>query len=161
MECIETIERGIVKAQRIYSEQYPERRLPHHTTFTNIHQRLREFVKFEKRSHDSGRTREVRTEALEKDVLNLIEESPETSTRKIDRVLNVTIRILKEQQLYAYHLQRMQALPIRDILSRVVFCQWLINMIGQLWFMHDGAPAHFGISMDWSKRTCKLASPLL
>ncbi|KAJ8953801.1 hypothetical protein NQ318_006648 [Aromia moschata] len=41
-----------LKAQRIYSEQYPERRLPHHTTFTNIHQRLWEFRKFEKKKRE-------------------------------------------------------------------------------------------------------------
>ncbi|KAJ8934234.1 hypothetical protein NQ318_007713 [Aromia moschata] len=69
------------QAQRKNAEQYPERRLPHHTTFTDIHQRLREFGKFEKRGHDSGRTPEVRTEALEEDVLNLIEESPENFKR--------------------------------------------------------------------------------
>jgi hypothetical protein len=124
-----------LEAQRLYAEQYPERRLPHHTTFTNIHQRLRELGKFEKRSHDCGRSREVRTEAVDEAVLNLIEESPETSTRKIARVLNVShsvvFRILKEQQLYPYHLQRVQSLLIRDFLPRVVFCQWLINMIGQ------------------------------
>lgn len=122
-------------AQRLYAEQYPQRRLPHHSTFTSIHQRLREFGNFKKRSYDSGRTREVRTEALEEAVLNLIEESPETSTRKIADILHVShsvvFRILKEQQLYPYHFQRVQALLIRDFLPRVVFCQWLINMIGQ------------------------------
>ncbi|KAJ8940296.1 hypothetical protein NQ318_000118 [Aromia moschata] len=115
----------ILSQVRIYAEQYPERRLPHHTTFTNIHKRLREFGKFEKRSHDSGRTREVRTEALEEDVLNLIEESPETSTRKIGRAVNVShsvvFRILKEQSVtrkeYPYHLQRVQALLIRDFFT--------------------------------------------
>lgn len=124
-----------LEAQRLYAEQYPQRRLPHHTTFTTIHRRLRERGNFEKRSYDSGRTREVRTAAVEEAVLNSIEEFPETSTRRIARVLNVShsvvFRILKEQILYPYHLQRVQALMIRDFLPRVIFCQWLINMIGQ------------------------------
>ncbi|KAJ8942109.1 hypothetical protein NQ318_000704 [Aromia moschata] len=69
-----------LKAQRIYAEQYPERRLPDHTTFTNIYQRVRGFGKFErevsvKRKNDSGRIREVRIEALEEDILNLVEGS--------------------------------------------------------------------------------------
>ncbi|KAJ8946427.1 hypothetical protein NQ318_014413 [Aromia moschata] len=44
-----------------------------------------------KREVMTGRIRESRTDALEEDVLNLIDESPETSTRKIGSALNALL----------------------------------------------------------------------
>nr|CAH7735659.1 unnamed protein product [Callosobruchus chinensis] len=62
---------------------------------------------------------------MEEAVLNEIERNPETSTRKIVHELNITItvwQILRHQQLYAYHMQRVQALIPRDLPLRVDFC---------------------------------------
>lgn len=124
-----------LRARRLYAELYPERTLPHHSVFARIHQRLREEGNFSRTTVDCGRSREVRTVALEEAVLNLIEESPGTSTRQIARELNVShctvFRILKEQMLYPYHIQRVQALLPRDFLPRLIFCQWIIQMITQ------------------------------
>ena len=62
----------------------------------------------------------VRTPVLEEAILNEIEVHPETSTRKIARTLNVSNyviwRILKNQQLYPYHIQRVQRLLPCDFL---------------------------------------------
>lgn len=122
-----------LKARRLYSELYPDRIVPHHGIFARIHQRLREDGSFSRSTVDCGRSREVRTAALEEAVLNSIEESPRNSTRRIAQVLNVSsstvFRILKEQLLYPYHIQRVQALSPRDFLPRLIFCQWMLQMI--------------------------------
>nr|CAH7736070.1 unnamed protein product [Callosobruchus chinensis] len=66
-----------------------------------------------------GRPAIVRTVQMEEAVLNEIERNPETSTRKIAHELNiihVTVwQILRDQQLYPYHMQRVQALIPRDL----------------------------------------------
>lgn len=124
-----------LQARRLYAELYPERRLPHHTIFARLHQRLRENGTFMKRTADCGRPREVRTVQLEEAVLDIVSESPETSTRKIANMLNVSnftvFKILKEQQLYPFHIQRVQALLPRDFLPRLVFCQWIVHVTAQ------------------------------
>ncbi|KAJ8935753.1 hypothetical protein NQ318_000579 [Aromia moschata] len=91
---------NVLNAQIIYAEQYPERRLPHRTPFTNIHQRLREFGKFEKRSRVSGRNREVRTEALEED-------KPEQDNHQENKQCPKCkpFELKKKQRLYPYHFQ--------------------------------------------------------
>ncbi|KAJ3655389.1 hypothetical protein Zmor_014522 [Zophobas morio] len=43
------------EAQRLYQEEFPGRRLPHHTTFSAVVQRLRENRKFEPSTTDRGR----------------------------------------------------------------------------------------------------------
>ena len=108
----------------------------HHTIFARLHQRLRENGTFKKQTVDCGRPREVQTVQLEEAVLELIEESPETSTRKIANILNVSnftvFKILKEQQLYPFHIQRVQALLPRDFFPRLVFCHWILHQIAQI-----------------------------
>ena len=54
-----------------------------HRVFARLHQRLREYRSFDKRTQDCGRHREVRTPQLEEAVINLVEEQPTSSTRKI------------------------------------------------------------------------------
>lgn len=114
-----------LEASRRYVEMYPERQHPSHRIFARLHQRLREYGSFTKRTQDCGRHREVRTPQLEEAVLNLIEEQPTASTRKIAFQLNVdhmtVFRILKEHLLYPYHLQRVQVLLPRDFPNRLGF----------------------------------------
>lgn len=122
-----------LEASRRYAEMYPQRQHPSHRIFARLHQRLREYGSFNKRTQDCGRHREVRTPQLEEAVLNVIEEQPTTSTRKIAFQLNVdhmtVFRILKEHLLYPYHLQRVQALLPRDFPNRLEFCNWMLEMI--------------------------------
>nr|CAH7751598.1 unnamed protein product [Callosobruchus chinensis]CAH7754314.1 unnamed protein product [Callosobruchus chinensis] len=80
-----------------------------------------------------GRSAIVRTVQVDEAVLNEIERNPETSTRKIVHELNITHvtewQILRHQQLYPYHMQRVHALIPRDLPLRVDFCNWLRNQI--------------------------------
>lgn len=123
------------EAARMYAEMYPQRVAPHHTLFLRLHQRLRENGTFKKRTYDCGRHREVRTPALEEAVIQIIEEQPETSTRKISLQLDINhmtvFAILKEQLLYPYHLQRVQALLPRDFPNRLAFSNWILEKTQQ------------------------------
>lgn len=124
-----------LEACRRYAEMFPDRVAPHHTLFARLHQRLRESGTFNHRKHDCGRQRDVRTPALEEAVLNLIDEQADISTRKIALQLHVNhvtvFAILKEQLLYPYHIQRVQALLPRDFPNRLAFSIWMLEMIGQ------------------------------
>jgi hypothetical protein len=65
-----------------------------------------------------GHPRTVRTPDLEGAVLDTIEEKPSSSTCTTMRDLQIhhsTVwRVLKEQQLYPFHLQKVQALTAED-----------------------------------------------
>jgi hypothetical protein len=73
------------EAQRIYQEHYPQRQLPHCTTFASIDRRLREYGSLEINKHTAGRPRTVRAPDLEETVLDTIEEKPSSSTRTTAR----------------------------------------------------------------------------
>nr|CAH7737068.1 unnamed protein product [Callosobruchus chinensis] len=120
-------------ARRIYHERYPQRAVPAVRTFIRIHARLSETGSFKRSTFVIGRPAIVRTVQMEEAVLNEIERNPETSTRKIAHEFNITHvtvwQILRHQQLYPYHMQRVQALIPRDLPLRVDFCNWLRNQI--------------------------------
>lgn len=120
-------------ARRMYQLRYPRRHVPNKQTFINIHSRLCERGNFKRSTARVGRPRRVRTVQIEEAVLNEIEAHPETSTRKIAAQLNITHvlvwNILREQQLYPYHIQRVQALLPRDFPQRVALCTWIQNKL--------------------------------
>lgn len=124
------------EARRVYAERYPQREIPDARTFTNIHQRLHETGRVEKSYSEAGRTMSIRTAELEEAVLNEVDEHPETSTRKIAAAMNVShqtvLRILKDQLLYPYHIQRVQALLPGDFPQRVAFCNWIRQKIAEV-----------------------------
>lgn len=121
------------EARRIYQEKYPQRPIPCAKTFSNIHRRLQETGTFSKSVDIPGKPRAVRTPELEEAVLNEVSIHPETSTRKMSDMFNVShqtvLRILKDQQLYPYHIQRVQALLPADFPKRLNFCEWLLQKI--------------------------------
>jgi transposase len=99
------------EVQRIHQERYPQRQLPHRTTFASIDRRLREYGSLEINKLMAGHPRTVRAPDLEEAVLDTIEEKPSSSTRTTARDLNIHYsivwRVLKEQQIYLFHLQKM------------------------------------------------------
>jgi hypothetical protein len=72
------------EAERNYQERYPERQLPHHTTFASIDRRLREYGSLEINKRTAGLPRTVRTPDLEEAVLYKIEEKTSNSTRTLN-----------------------------------------------------------------------------
>lgn len=121
------------EARRLYMERYPNRMIPDHRIFSNIHRRLGETGTFKKNTNDAGKPRTVRTPQIEEIVLNEIDRHPRTSTRRISEHLNISHqvvwRILRASLLYPYHIQRVQALLPRDFPLRIDFCQWYLNML--------------------------------
>jgi len=120
------------KAQRFYQQIFPQRRCPSKNTFSSVHRRLRETGSFLPNTVNRGRNRNIRTPAIEEQVIRRVTENPRLSTRQIalemQNVSSSTVwKILNEDLLYPYHIQRVQALLPADYPSRVIFAQWYLQ----------------------------------
>ncbi|KAJ4450318.1 hypothetical protein ANN_01738 [Periplaneta americana] len=82
---------------------------------------------------ERGRPRST-TPEVQEEILEAVNMTPPISTRRVALQVNVphtTVwRLLKEYQLYPYHLQRVQALSPADYPARVRFCQWFLQQCG-------------------------------
>ncbi|GFT95409.1 DUF4817 domain-containing protein [Trichonephila clavipes] len=116
-------------AQRLYAERYPMRRIPSHNFFARLHQRLAETGSFER--GDMVRVRTARTPAVEQNVLQHVERNPRTSTRSVANSVGVSHcsvwRILREQDMHPFHVQRVQTQQPEDYAPRVAFAQWYLR----------------------------------
>jgi hypothetical protein len=67
---------------------------------------------------------------LEVSILGRVEEEPRISVRRTAAAdgLSVSLvwRILHEQSVYPYHIERVQALTPPDHIASVVFCRWFL-----------------------------------
>jgi Transposase. len=119
------------KCVRVYRERFPNRRVPNHQTFAAVERRLRETGRLKYVAVDCGRRRSVRTVEVEEEILEQVAQDPSTSTRRLSSQIgvskNVVQKVLKEQMLYPYHIQRVQELlpPDRDM--RLQFCQFIMQ----------------------------------
>ncbi|KAJ4438109.1 hypothetical protein ANN_14048 [Periplaneta americana] len=120
-------------ARRLYQERYPQRQCPDRKTFVRLHYRLCEYGKFNSHGLGRGRPRST-TPEVQEEILEAVNMTPSISTRRVALQVNVphtTVwRLLKEYQLYPYHLQRVQALSPADYPARVRFCQWFLQQCG-------------------------------
>jgi hypothetical protein len=120
-------------AERIYRERFPNRRHPCRKTFAAIDRRLRELGTMTVNRLDTGARRLVRTVDFEEDILKRFENEPSTSTRAIGHAMgvahNTVWKVVHEQQLHPYHLQKVQAMGPADFPLRVNFCQWYLNRL--------------------------------
>lgn len=120
-------------ASRLYADRFPGRQQPHHTTFAAVHRRLSENRTLRPNMANAGRERSVRTPELEEDILEMVDNNPTTSTRRMASELgtdHMTVwRVLHEQLLYPFHVQKVQALNPNDYPRRYEFCQWVINQL--------------------------------
>nr|CAH7734088.1 unnamed protein product [Callosobruchus chinensis] len=102
------------QAVRLYEQKFPNRRIPHHSTFASIEVRLRETRNLRTKRNNAGRPRTTRTVRIEEAILNNILERPSLSTRTIGKSINVSNnivwRVLREQMLHPYK-----------------FCNWFIE----------------------------------
>ncbi|KAJ4451980.1 hypothetical protein ANN_03464 [Periplaneta americana] len=112
-------------ARRLYQESYPQRQCPDRKTFVRLHYRLCEYGKLNSPGLGRGRPRST-TPEVQEEILEAVNMTPSISTRRVALQVNVphtTVwRLLKEYQLYPYHLQRVQALSPADYPARVRFC---------------------------------------
>ncbi|KAJ4451919.1 hypothetical protein ANN_03397 [Periplaneta americana] len=120
-------------ARYLYQERYPQRQCPDRKTFVRLHYRLCEYGKFNSPGLGRGRPRST-TPEVQEEILEAVNTTPSISTRRVALQVNVphtTVwRLLKEYQLYPYHLQRVQALSPVDYPARVRFCQWFLQQCG-------------------------------
>lgn len=118
-------------AQRLYRETFQGRQCPAKSTFASSHRKLRERGSFEIRTIDRGVQRNVRTVNMEEEVLERIEQDPTTSSRQVGGETGAShqsvLRVLQEQQLYPYHVQRVQSLSEADYPGRLRFAQWFLE----------------------------------
>ncbi|KAJ4435786.1 hypothetical protein ANN_18405 [Periplaneta americana] len=120
-------------ARRLYQERYLQRQCPDQKTFVHLHYRLCEYGKFNSPGLGRGRPRST-TPEVQEEILEAVNMTPSISTRRVALQVSVphtTVwRLLKEYQLYPYHLQRVQALSPADYPARVRFCQWFLQQCG-------------------------------
>nr|CAH7748736.1 unnamed protein product [Callosobruchus chinensis] len=106
------------QAVRLYEQKFPNRRIPHHSTFASIEMRLRETGNLRTKRNNAGRPRTTRTVRIEEAILNNILERPSWSTRTIGKSINVSNnivwRVLREQMLHPYKFTQVQALEPQD-----------------------------------------------
>ncbi|GFW36497.1 DUF4817 domain-containing protein [Trichonephila clavipes] len=119
------------EALRMYRAKYPGRQLPSRSFFATLHQRLCETSSFNVHKLDTGRQRTTRTVDAEDRVLQELERNPSTSTRVVSRETHIpqaTIwRIVHDEGLHPYHLQRVQALELGDYNKRRDFARWFLH----------------------------------
>jgi hypothetical protein len=96
-----------LRAQALYCEKFPARRVPHSQKFLAAVQRLRESGTFRMRSADRGQEPTPRVLDLEPQILEIVEQNPSTCTRQLARKFHVSqfmvCRTLKEQELWVCH----------------------------------------------------------
>lgn len=123
------------EAKRIYMERFPQRMVPDARTFQRIDQHLRDYGSFEPQYQNCGAVRTQRVLDLEPQILEIVEEEPNISSRRLALRVGVSAstvwRTLHEQGLHPYHVQRVQALQPGDPIRRIAFCQWFLQKLEQ------------------------------
>ena len=118
------------RALCMYQERFTHRNHSHHTMFSRLYQRFREDGSFRPRCI-GGRPRQTRTPAFEEEVLERVGNDSSTRTRVIAHAMgsnqSSVLRVLQEQNLQAYHLQKVQGLGLNYFASRVRFVQWFLQ----------------------------------
>jgi Transposase. len=117
-------------ARRTYIERYPQRRQPSTQLFTRIHRRIIETGSVVPRYIHCGRIAR-RLPAQDEQILRSFEQNPGESVRRAANQLQLSRmsvwRVLKENGLYAYHLQKVQHLMPEDLPRRLEFCRIILN----------------------------------
>lgn len=112
---------------RVYQERYPNRRIPNHKTFARIERRLRETGRLTPVRVNAGRPRQARTPIAEEAVLQMIDNNPNTSTRRLQREAGIpkstVSRIIRDQLIRPFHIQPVQELLPPDYELRLSFLQ--------------------------------------
>lgn len=116
-------------AERRYAEVYPNRRHPNAATIMTLKRRAQNGHLRRQRRHHEYDVNDVRVLV----VLALIHMDPHISSRQIVRESGIpkttVLRILRVMKYHPYHITLTQALTPNDMLERVRFCQWALQMI--------------------------------
>jgi len=114
------------RAQRLYQESYPNRRVPYVGVFSQTFLRLQETGSVMQRPRERPTAH-----TSEQAVLDAIEEDPHTSVRRIARqeaIPKTTVpQVLKQNNKHPFHLTKVQALVEGDAQRRLSFCQLVLE----------------------------------
>lgn len=110
-----------------YQRRFPQRRVPNHKVFSRIFINLRETGCFPSARISSDRGLQHEDDAEK--ILQAVECSPTTSSRRISMQLNIpktrVLRTLHLHGLYPFHIQKVQHLQPGDNAARLQFCEWI------------------------------------
>ncbi|KAK9716809.1 Helix-turn-helix domain (DUF4817) [Popillia japonica] len=117
------------------AEKFPNRQHPTHSTFTALHQRLRETGSVVPKQNETGRHNDVTAEH-EDVILMEVEENPEISVRRLSAMYPTISKssvgnILHKENLYPFHFTKVQAQLEEDFPAGVEFARWLQNQKNQ------------------------------
>jgi transposase len=114
-------------AKREYQRRFPNRRVPHFQTFAYVYQFSREHGKFPTVANPEHVRRVVHRE---NEILQVVDNNPSTSIRRVSHQLGVprsTVwRAIKKENLYPFHVQKVQRLEAGDEAHRLRFCRWIL-----------------------------------
>lgn len=117
-----------VRAVEEYRRRFPNRRVPNKRVFQTVFAHAGETGTFPSASIVSEREHGIAV-GLEEDILDVVDENPEISTRRIAIQFEIpqtmAWKTLKQQGLNAYHLQKVQNLHEGDYPLRLQFCHWI------------------------------------
>ncbi|GBL77885.1 hypothetical protein AVEN_143221-1 [Araneus ventricosus] len=119
-----------LEAERLYRQRFPRRHVTDRKMFERLHRCLCETGSFVTGMHDTGRSRSVRAPQVVEGILQRVEDRPDISTREISRAVNVPHsiiwRVLRDEGLHPYHVQKVQALIPADYAPRIKFARWFL-----------------------------------
>ncbi|KAK5643932.1 hypothetical protein RI129_007777 [Pyrocoelia pectoralis] len=84
------VHRNVTAAVRRYHETFPNRRIPDRKTFEAIERRLRETGTLKPQRINAGRQRFRRSANVGEEILNAVQLSPTTSTRRLSLRFNIS-----------------------------------------------------------------------
>ena len=112
-----------------YERRFPNRRSPNFKTFSKVFGYLKEhgtFPTVKLNEHQERRHLDV-----EENIMDLVNNNPEISTRRVSNAVNVphvTVwRRLKKHRLHPYHIQQVQRLEAGDEERRMNFSRWVVR----------------------------------
>ncbi|GBL91800.1 hypothetical protein AVEN_172730-1 [Araneus ventricosus] len=122
-----------LEAERLYRQRFPRRHVTDQKLFERLHRCLSETGSFVTSMHDAGRSRSVRTPQVVEDILQGVRDRPDISTREVSRAVNVPYsivwRVLRDERLHPYHVQKVQALIPADYAPLVEFAHWFLQQL--------------------------------
>jgi len=111
-----------------YHRRFPDRRIPSRIVFMRIHQTLRDTGSLPSVSLQSERE-VVRTINTRENLLQMVQRTPRLSTLRMASRIGLSRmqvwRTFHEEDLYAYHDQRVQRLGPGDHAKRMDLCHWI------------------------------------
>lgn len=119
------------EAVREYERRFPNRRAPQRGIFQRTFQRLRDTGCVTPNIKDTRGGTSEDAANLDQQIISLVKQHPETSTRRVAQRLGVSSskvwRVLHTEGLKAYHHTPVQGLLGGDCERRWEFCSWLLE----------------------------------